>query len=266
MALKPSVALVGAGSMGGALLRGWLDKGVIDAERSAVFDPAPGGAARAAGVRINPPVCGLSVDALVFAVKPQIAAEVLVEFSSVARRAVVISVMAGRTTASLASLLPGAAAIVRAMPNLPAAVGAGVTVLYAASTSTPDQRLLAEKLLHAVGDVIWVDNEGGIDAATAVSGSGPAYFFLLAEALAEAGCSLGLPESDAFKLARATISGAGAVAAVDPRSLADLRRAVASPGGTTEAALKILDGDDKAIRTLMKEAIAAARQRAEKLT
>lgn len=270
MTHKISVALVGAGSMGGALLRGWLAKGLIDARASAVFEPFPddrlAGAARANGISLNPPADGLSIDALIIAVKPQAADEALPRFSKAAESAVIISVMAGRSIASVARTLSGAAQIVRAMPNLPAAVGAGATALYASPDVTAANRAIAERLMNAVGDVIWVESEAAIDAATAVSGNGPAYFFLLGEALAEAGRSLGLPEDAAARLARATLVGAGAYADSDTRALSGLRRAVTSPGGTTEAALSVLDGDDKAIRRLMIKAVEAARKRAGELT
>lgn len=270
MTKKISVALIGAGSMGGALLRGWLAREIIDARASAVFEPSPGAelarAASANGLMINPPTDGLAVDALVIAVKPQTADDALSRFSKAAERAVVVSVMAGRSIAGIANILPGAAEIVRAMPNLPAAVGAGATALYAPTVVSPESRAVAERLMRAVGDAVWVDSEQAIDAVTAVSGSGPAYFFLLGEALAEAGRAVGLPDEAATALARATLAGAGAYAAADSRSLADLRRAVTSPGGTTEAALKILDGDDKALRRLMKMAVAAAAKRAGELS
>ncbi len=270
MTKKISVALVGAGSMGGALLRGWIERGVINAAKSAIFDPAPPGpildAAKMRGIAINPPLGGARFDALAVAIKPQIAAEILPKFAGVAEGAVTISVMAGKTIAAIAAALPTAKKIVRAMPNLPAAVGAGATALFAPHGVTQEDRDIAESLMRAVGDVIWVESEKAIDAVTAVSGSGPAYFFLLGEALAEAGCAAGLDDDAARKLARATLIGAGAYAARDARSLAELRRAVTSPGGTTEAALKVLDGDDKAVRRLLRKAVDAARRRAGALT
>jgi pyrroline-5-carboxylate reductase len=270
MTKKISVALVGAGSMGGALLRGWIERRVIDGAASAIFDPAPSAAiidaAKEHGVAVNPPIGGRAFDALVIAVKPQAAAEVLPKFAAIADRAISISVMAGKSVAAIGAALPQAKKIVRAMPNLPAAVGAGATALYAPPTVGAGDRAMAEALMRAVGEVIWVDSEAAIDAVTAVSGSGPAYFFLLVEALAEAGRQVGLDEAAAQKLARATLIGAGAYAAQDERSLAELRRAVTSPGGTTEAALKVLDGDDKTLRTLMKKAVEAAAKRAGELT
>lgn len=270
MTKKISVALIGAGSMGGALLRGWIDKSVIDASASAIFDPAPASAvldaAKAHRLAINPPLGSARFDALVIAVKPQVAADVLPKFAGVAGAAVTISVMAGKSLAAIAAALPDAKKIVRAMPNLPAAVGAGATALFAPSGVTQDDREIAETLMRAVGEVIWVDSDEAIDAVTAVSGSGPAYFFLLGEALADAARAIGLDAAAAQKLARATLIGAGAYAAADYRPLADLRRAVTSPGGTTEAALKILDGDGKRLRRLIDDAVEAAKRRAGDLT
>lgn len=265
-----SVALIGAGSMGGALLRGWIKQRVIDAAASAIFDPAPPAAimdvATAHGIAVNPQPSATRFDALVIAVKPQIAAAALAKFSGLAAGAVTISVMAGKSLSSIAAALPAADKIVRAMPNLPAAVGAGATAIFAPSHVDVKDRALAETLMRAVGETILVDSEEAIDAATAVSGSGPAYFFLLAEALAEAAIGVGLDAAAAQKLARATLAGAGAYAAADERALADLRRAVTSPGGTTDAALKILDGDEKAMRRLLLKAVDAARRRARELT
>ncbi len=265
-----SVALIGAGSMGGALLRGWTGAGVIDGAASAIFDPAPSESiretARAAGLAINPPIGARRFDALVIAIKPQAAPEILPAYAPLAADAISISVMAGKSVAAIAASLPGARRIVRTMPNLPAAVGEGATALYAPPAVGAADRAVAERLMKAVGATIWVDSEDAIDIVTAVSGSGPAYFFLLAEALADAGEALGLSRRDAETLARATLQGAGAFAKTDARSLAELRRAVTSPGGTTEAALGILDGEDAALRRLVAGAVDAARRRAKALT
>lgn len=270
MTKKISVALVGAGSMGGALFRGWIERRVIEAAASAIFDPAPSAAvieaAKTQGAPINPPVGAARFDALVFAVKPQVAADVLPKFGAIAGEAVSISVMAGKSVAAIGAALPQAKKIVRAMPNLPAAVGAGATALYAPPTLGAADRDVAETLMRAVGEAIWVDSEEAIDAVTAVSGSGPAYFFLLGEALEEAGRAAGLDESAARTLARATLIGAGAFATHDKRTLGELRQAVTSPGGTTEAALKILDGDGRTLRRLINKAVEAARRRAQELT
>jgi pyrroline-5-carboxylate reductase len=261
-----SVALIGAGSMGGALLRGWLSKRVVDPKSSAIFEPSPGDAVLATGLSINPAADKVPFDAIVVAVKPQAAIDILPAYAIAARRTLVVSVMAGKSLASIGALLPGASRIVRAMPNLPAAVGAAATALYAPEGVGAGDRMIAERLMGAVGETVWVDSEAAIDAATAVSGSGPAYFFLLGEALEEAALDVGFAPDAARTLARATLAGAGAYAEKDSRSLAELRRAVTSPGGTTEAALRVLDGEDKAIRKLIKEAVRAATKRAGEMT
>jgi len=270
MTTKHSVALIGAGAMGGALFRAWLDKGAIDEKGSAVFDPAANEEIKTLserhGVALNPAIGVAAPEALVLAVKPQIANDVLPAFAPLARDAVVVSVMAGRSLASVAKALGGAPRVARAMPNLPAAVGRGVTGVYAPAAFSDGERALVTALMAATGDAIWVEAETQIDFVTAISGSGPAYFLLLVEALEEAGASLGLSKNIAERLARATLTGAGALADADARSAADMRRAVTSPKGTTEAALKIFDGENHALRELVKDATAAAARRARALT
>lgn len=270
MTNRISVALVGAGAMGGALLRGWLAAKTIDPSESAVFDPAPDAAmkklAKASGLALNPSPADVSVDAMVLAIKPQAAASVLPPYAKIARSALVISVMAGMSLAAIGRALGNPPRAARAMPNLPASIGAGVTGLYAPATVAAPARDIIDRLMSAAGETVWVDSEKEIDLVTAVSGSGPAYFFLLTEAMAEAGASLGLSREAALRLARATASGAGALLTSDPRSPAEMRKAVTSPGGTTAAALGVLDGDAKALRMLMKEAVAAAARRAGELT
>lgn len=269
MNAKPSVALIGAGAMGGALLRGWLAAGVVDTQRSAVFDPATPEAIRTLcekhGLALNPDVNTVRADALVAAVKPQKAADALPSYASIAKDAVVISVMAGKSIASVSKALGGAGKVARAMPNLPAAIGKGVVGLYAAQAAGAE-RAMIETLLRAAGDTVWVRSEREIDFVTALSGSGPAYFFLMTEALAEAGEALGLSKDAAARLARGTLVGAGALTESETRGPAEMRRAVTSPGGTTEAALKILDSEEQALRKLMKDAVAAAAKRAGELT
>ncbi|WP_425408334.1 pyrroline-5-carboxylate reductase [Hyphococcus sp.] len=269
MTNKPSVALIGAGSMGGALMKGWLAAGTIDASRSAVFDPGVNDDMNALcekhGVGVNPDIKS-GFDAVVIAVKPQMADSALPAYAPLAQNAIAISVMAGTSIAKAATALGGAAQVARAMPNLPAAIGRGVSGLYAPETINEEGRDLIEKLMRAAGDVVWVESEKDIDAVTAVSGSGPAYFFLLTEALADAGEAAGLDRSAAASLARATLAGAGALIDVETRSPSQMRKAVTSPGGTTEAALQILDGEDGALRKLVKEAVAAAARRAAELT
>src|SRR5258708_17306266 len=191
-----NVVLIGAGKMGGALLQGWIGLGV-DPARIVAIEPEPAAsieALAARGVRINPDPASICPDAIVIAVKPQIAAEIMPNVASlVSPSTVVISIMAGRTIGFLACALPHHAAVVRAMPNTPAAIGRGITVAVANSRVSSAQRQLADALLRATGAVEWIDDEALMDAVTAVSGSGPAYVFLLTERLAPAGGTAGLP-------------------------------------------------------------------------
>jgi pyrroline-5-carboxylate reductase len=262
------IGLVGAGKMGGALLAGWLDR-EIEPSTITVFEPAPAseltGMAGAAGVRLAaaPGAAETPVDVLMLAVKPQAMADVLPAFRPlVAADGVVVSIAAGRTLGFLESLFGAGTAIVRAMPNTPAAIRRGITVACANAQVDAPRRDHAERLLAAVGEVAWVDDEGLMDAVTAVSGSGPAYVFLLAECLAQAGRTAGLPEALARHLARATVAGAGALLAADTSPAADLRLAVTSPGGTTAAALAVLM---PALPGLMRRAVHAAKKRAQEL-
>ena len=259
-----TLVLVGAGKMGGAMLQGWLALG-LDPKRIAIIEPKPSaeiGALAAPGVRINP---GAVADAsvIVLAIKPQDAAAVgptLEPFAGAG--ALTVSIMAGKTLAFLEDALPGA--IVRAMPNTPAAIGRGITVAVANPTVTADQRALADTLLGAVGTVEWVADEGLLDAVTAVSGSGPAYVFLLAESLARAGAAAGLPAGLATRLARATVAGSGELLHQSPLDAATLRQNVTSPGGTTAAALGVLMAEN-GLDPLMEKAIAAATRRSREL-
>jgi pyrroline-5-carboxylate reductase len=177
---------------------------------------------------------------------------------------VVVSIMAGRTLAFLGRALPREAAIVRAMPNTPAAIGRGITVAVPNAGVTPAQRQLAHSLLAATGAVEWIADEGLMDAVTAVSGSGPAYVFLLAESLARAGEAAGLPADLAARLARATVAGAGELLHRSPLDASRLRQNVTSPGGTTAAALDVLMASD-GIDELMERAVAAAARRSREL-
>jgi pyrroline-5-carboxylate reductase len=175
----------------------------------------------------------------------------------------VLSVMAGKTLAFLEAALPGAA-IVRAMPNTPAAIGRGMTVLVPNAKVTSAQRAIATDLISATGKVEWIDDETLMDAVTAVSGSGPAYIFLLAEALASAGIAAGLPKELAEKLARETVAGSGELLYRSPLDPATLRKNVTSPGGTTAAALEILMGPG-GFDALLKQAVDAASKRSKDL-
>lgn len=266
--LPGSILLLGAGRMGGSLLKGWLDAGVPGAGVD-VIDPDPSDAlramARSHGFGLNRKVEGLAPEAVVLAVKPQLFAQAAPMLAGAALgSAVAISIMAGRTVADVSARVV-AAAVVRAMPNTPAAVGRGITGAFADARVTARQRAAADALLSCVGPVEWLASEALIDTVTAVSGSGPAYVFLLTECLAEAGRAAGLDPALAARLARATVEGAGALMSAEPGTgVADLRRAVTSPGGTTAAALDVLGGEG-ALGPLMIRAVAAARARAGEL-
>jgi pyrroline-5-carboxylate reductase len=265
--LAGPIVLCGAGKMGGALLEGWLQAGLAPGQ-VAVIEPNPAppiAALGARGVRINPNATALrDAAAIVIAVKPQIAADALpVLAPMIGEATVVVSIMAGRTLQFLAATLPQARALVRAMPNTPAAIGRGITVAVPRQVNEA-QRDLAHRLLIASGTVEWVADEALMDAVTAVSGSGPAYVFLLAEALAEAGMAAGLPAPLAEKLARETVAGAGELLHRSTLSAATLRENVTSPGGTTAAALEVLMGAG-GLPQLLRKAVAAATERSRKL-
>lgn len=252
--------------MGGAMLAGWREAGLA---ASVVVDPADT-TRRLSGPDLT--VVGSAAEipdgfrpaAVILAVKPQIAAEVVPSFARYAGEAVFLSIMAGRTTVGLSTLLGAAAAVVRAMPNTPAAIRRGVSVAYPTPEVTGEQRALADRLLQAIGKVSWVEDEALLDAVTAVSGSGPAYVFLLAELMEQAGIRQGLPAELARLLARETVAGSGALLAVSPESAAQLREAVTSPGGTTAAALKVLM-DAAAWPDALNRAIEAATNRSREL-
>ncbi len=262
-----ALVLVGAGKMGSALLDGWLRLGLRPAN-VAVIEPHPSPQITALadrGLRLNPAIRGLpSAAAIVIAVKPQVAADVVPAAAPIITPStLVVSIMAGRTLDFLASALNTPCALVRAMPNTPAAIGRGITVAVARG-ATEKQRELADGLLAATGAVEWVDDEALMDAVTAVSGSGPAYVFLLAEALADAAIAAGLPPALAEKLARETVAGSGELLHRSGLTAATLRENVTSPGGTTAAALAVLMGRNGLV-PLMKEAVAAATKRSREL-
>jgi pyrroline-5-carboxylate reductase len=260
-----TLVLVGAGKMGGAMLEGWLKLG-LDPSRVAIKEPTPApeiAALAAKGVRINPSAID-DASVILLAVKPQVAGEVVPPLKSLMRpNTVAVSVMAGKTIAFLEGAL-GGGAVVRSIPNTPAAVGRGITAAVANTKVTEAQRTLAHTLLTSIGAVEWVDDEGLIDVATAVSGSGPAYVFLLAETLARAGEAAGLPADMAARLARATVAGSGELLHQSPLDAATLRQNVTSPNGTTAAALSVLMAAD-GLGPLMEKAVAAAAKRSREL-
>ena len=261
-----SIVLAGAGKMGGALLTGWIAQG-LDPARVAVIEPHPSDEIRALaakGVRLNPASGDIgAVAALVVAVKPQMFQEAAATLRKwVQPSTLVVSIMAGTTIAALSAACGGS--VVRAMPNTPAAIGRGITVAVADNNVGAEQRAMAHALLAATGTVEWVDDEALMDAVTAVSGSGPAYVFLLAEELARAGVAAGLPADLAAKLARETVAGSGELLHRSELDAATLRQNVTSPGGTTAAALNVLMQPD-AMQALMTRAVAAATKRSKEL-
>jgi pyrroline-5-carboxylate reductase len=252
--------------MGGALLSGWLAQG-LDGKRVVVIEPLPSdeiGALVTKGVRLNPSPKDIgAVATLVIALKPQSfreAGAMLKSFTGPST--LVVSIMAGTTIASIAEVCGGS--VVRAMPNTPAAIGRGITVAVAAGHVSSSQRAIADALLRATGSVEWVDDENLMDAVTAVSGSGPAYIFLLAEELARAGVEAGLPQDLATRLARETVAGSGELLRRSEAPSATLRQNVTSPGGTTAAALEVLMGPD-GMQSLLTRAVAAATRRSKEL-
>jgi pyrroline-5-carboxylate reductase len=261
------LVLIGAGKMGSALLEGWLRLG-LDPKNIAVIEPAappPVAELTQRGLQLNPRLQALkNAAAIVLAVKPQVAPQAIPPLAPLVGPAtVVVSIMAGRTLTFLSETLAKPCAIVRAMPNTPAAIGRGITVAVPLAANDA-QRALADRLLAATGAVEWTEDEALLDAVTAVSGSGPAYVFLLAEALTQAGIAAGLPQDLAAKLARETVTGAGELLHRSPLDPAMLRENVTSPGGTTAAALAVLMGKD-GLAALMEKAVAAATARSREL-
>jgi len=265
-----SIVFVGAGKMGAALLSGLARAGAPG--RVEVIEPHPSAevealcAAQGFILRRNPPADGRPAGTVLLAIKPQLLDSVAPTLSKLVRsETLVVSILAGKRISDLSARL-GAKAFVRAMPNTPAAIGRGITGAFANVQTSAPQREVAQRLLAAAGEVVWVEREELIDAVTAVSGSGPAYVFLLAECLAAAGTAAGLAEDLAAKLARATVSGAGELMHRAPElSPATLRENVTSPGGTTAAALAVLMAQD-GLAPLMTRAVAAAKRRATELS
>ncbi|HSP23912.1 MAG TPA: pyrroline-5-carboxylate reductase [Saliniramus sp.] len=268
--LPSSLVLVGGGKMGGAMLEGWLRVG-LPADAASVIDPVPSPDLQTLcatkGVALNPSLDTLGhPDVLVLAIKPQSLGDAAESIAPLAGpKTMLVSVLAGKTVANLKAAIPGCGGFVRAMPNLPASIARGATGAYASPELSGEQRATANSLLRAVGIVEWVDDEALIDAVTAVSGSGPAYVFYLAECLAQAGVAAGLPADLARRLARATVAGSGQLLATSDLEAGQLRENVTSKGGTTAAALEVLMADD-GLAPLLREAVAAAKKRAGELS
>jgi pyrroline-5-carboxylate reductase len=263
--------LVGAGKMGGAMLDRWLERG-LDAREVTALDPFVPAARRTelvdAGVRVETEAAKVdgAFKTVVLAVKPQSMGEAVAAVAPLTDRdAVVVSVAAGVRLEKLEAALPAGQAIVRVMPNTPAQIGMGMSVAIANAAVSPAERAAVEALLAAVGKAAWIDDEAQLDAVTAVSGSGPAYVFLLAECLAEAGRKAGLPGELADTLARQTVAGAGALLAASPLAPAKLRENVTSPQGTTAAALSVLMAEGEGLQPLLTRAVEAAKRRSIEL-
>lgn len=268
-AALPPLLLFGGGRMGGAMLKGWREKGL---ERAVVVDPSPAAASLAEGAADRITVVsslaevpdGFAPKAVIVAVKPQIAGDLVPDLARFAGTAVFISIMAGKTLAWLASHLGAEAAVVRAMPNLPASIGAGMTAACPGPHVSAGQRDLTIALLSAVGDAALIEDESQIDTVTAISGSGPAYGFLLAELLEKEAIARGIAPELARRLGRRTVAGAGAMLAEDGAVPETLRRAVMSPGGTTEAAVTRLMAAESWPKSLH-DAVEAAAKRSREL-
>ena len=268
--MSDPLLLVGCGKMGGALLGGWLDQGIA-ADKVVVVEPAldANRSAVPPGVSVVADAGAIPADfapaVVVFAVKPQVMADVVPAYARfVADGAVFLSIAAGTPIRFFEAELGPGAAVVRVMPNTPAAVRRGMSVLCANGQASQRQRDLCGGLLAAVGDTAWLSDEGLMDAVTAVSGSGPAYVFHLIECLANAGVAVGLDPELSARLALQTVAGSGELARLSDEDAAQLRINVTSPGGTTQAALEVLMADN-GLQALMTAAVRAAEKRGREL-
>ncbi|MEM9582806.1 MAG: pyrroline-5-carboxylate reductase [Pseudomonadota bacterium] len=257
------LVLLGCGKMGSALLQGWLAQGV-QPDAVYVIDPQPSDWVRAQGVTINGALPDDPAIVLI-AVKPQMMGDALGALQSLKGDTVFLSVAAGTPIATFEAAFGSQAAIVRSMPNTPAAVGRGITAIVGNANASPAHLDLAEALLSAVGQVVRLSDEDQIDAVTGVSGSGPAYVFHLIETLAAAGVAQGLPADMAMQLAKATVAGAGELAARAEETPSQLRVNVTSPNGTTQAALEVLMDEERGFPPLLKRAVKAATDRGREL-
>lgn len=258
--------LVGCGKMGGAMLDGWLARG-LKASDVAVAEPVEAIRPKQAGLRVVSSSGEISEtpEIIVLAVKPQSMDATLTDLKRFADKgSVFLSIAAGKTLGYFAGHLGKSAKVVRSMPNTPAAVRQGISVATAASGVSAAEKKRCHELLEAVGQVLWVDDEALMDPVTALSGSGPAYVFLLVEAMAAAGAKLGLTPDMAMQLARATVSGSGELLKQSSEPAAQLRVNVTSPGGTTAEALKVLMAPD-GIQPVFDKALAAASRRSKEL-
>lgn len=269
--MNTRLLLVGCGKMGGAMLEGWLSRG-LNADNVYIIEQAETAERLETrfGVHGIREIADVPSDfipqVVLFAVKPQILPDIIDDYKSLVRaETVFLSVAAGKTTAFFADHIGANARMVRAMPNTPAAVSRGMTVLFATEDVSQAQRDMCETLLSTVGEVSWIDDESLMDAVTAVSGSGPAYIFHMVEALAQAGETAGLPAEQAMLLARQTVVGAGFLLDESEETAETLRKNVTSPGGTTAAALEVLMNPQDGLPALLTRAVEAARKRSVEL-
>jgi pyrroline-5-carboxylate reductase len=256
--------LIGCGKMGSAMLAGWLAQGLSPAAVR-VIEPNPSAWLQGTGVHLN---AGLpeSPAVVLVAVKPQMMGEALPGLAALGNGATLfVSIAAGTPIAAFEAALGARTPIVRAMPNTPAAVGRGITALIGNARVNDAQMDLAEALLLSIGQTVRLENEGQMDAVTAVSGSGPAYVFHLIETLAAAGVAEGLPPALAMQLATATVGGAGELAEDVDETPTQLRINVTSPNGTTQAALEVLMDEETGFPPLLRRAVAAAAKRSREL-
>jgi len=266
---RATIAVIGAGNMGSSLISGLVSQH-YPAEQLWASDPSEEKLQFlqkqfAISVTPNNQKAIQKAETIIFAVKPQILKEIALSLAPLIqdKKPLIISIAAGIQEESLQQWLGGQIAIVRSMPNTPSLIGCGAAALYANSFTSPTQRKLAEAILRCVGLTVWLEDEKQMDAVTALSGSGPAYFFLLIEALQQAGQTLGLPEETSRLLALQTAYGAARLALESQENVIKLRQRVTSPGGTTERALEVLEKGK--FRDLITQALRAAKKRSEEL-
>ena len=263
------LVIVGLGHMGGAILDGLLANNYNPKNITAVVvDDAAKEKAKSLGINFvtNPDKLPTDINIILFSIKPQIMSKIVPLYKKFINSALFISIAAGQTISKMTSMLSSDAAIVRSMPNMAATVGKSMTVLTCNSKVSNKQKQISENLMQSIGETAWLDDENLMDAVTAVSGSGPAYFFLLAELLAKAGVDQGLPKELAQKLANITLYGAGAMSfsGTDIVNIAELRESVTSKGGTTAAALDVLCDND--LTYIIQKAVKAATKRGMELS
>lgn len=265
----PTIAMIGTGNMGSSLIGGLIKNG-HPADKIIATDPSEEKLQHMLetfGIQVTKDnhAAAAIADVIIFAVKPQVFGLVAAPLHDLMqhRKPLVMSIAAGVRAESIEQWLGGRAAVVRVMPNTPALIGVGASALYANKYATDDQRNIAESIMRAVGIAVWVDDEKQMDTVTALSGSGPAYFFLILEALQNAAVDLGLPAATAQLLAQQTALGAALMAIDSTHTPAELRQHVTSPGGTTEKAVNVLE--EKNIRDIFKQALTAAKLRSEEL-